>query len=99
MARFDVYRGQTFDGLVLDCQADLLAALPTRLMVPLIPAERFDRLYARLNPVFQIDGVDYSMATQMAAAVPVRSLGECLTSLAVDQSRIMDAIDMLLTGY
>jgi toxin CcdB len=99
MARFDVYRGQAFDGLVLDCQADLLAELPTRIMVPLIPAGRFERLYVRLNPVFQIDCVEFSMATQMAAAVPVRSLGECLTSLAFDRARIMDALDMLLTGY
>lgn len=99
MARFDVYRGLAFDDLVLDCQAELLDDLPTRLMVPLIPVERFKRLYARLNPVFTIEAISYPMATQMAAAVPVNSLGPRLTSLASEHPRIMDALDMLLTGY
>jgi toxin CcdB len=99
MARFDVYRARDSDDLVLDCQADILADLPTRFMVPLIPVDRFGMIYSRLNPVFRVEGADYMMATQMTAAVPVKSLAGCLVSLADEHSHIRDALDMLLTGY
>ena len=99
MARFDVYRTREFDDLVLDCQADTLNDLPTRFVVPLIPAALIARAYARLNPVFRIAEAEYMMGTQMAAAVPVANLGVCVTTLAPEQSAVMNALDMLLTGY
>ena len=38
MARFDVYANPGKAGYVLDVQADLLSALNTRIVVPLMPA-------------------------------------------------------------
>ena len=99
MARFGVYRMHDGDVLVLDCQADLLDNLPTRFVVPLIPASLFRDLYPRLNPVFDIDGIAYFMATQMAATVPCNRIGDRQVTLADKQDAIMNALDMLLTGY
>lgn len=99
MARFDVYRMRDSADVVLDCQADLLTNLPTRFVVPLVPAERFRALYPRLNPVFKIDEDAYAMATQMAATVPRSRMADPIATLAGEQDAIMNALDMLLTGY
>lgn len=99
MARFDVYRMREFGDLVLDCQANTLSSLPTRFVVPLVPEALIARTYPRLNPIFPVDGDDYIMATQMAAAVPFANLGSRLMTFEHEQSAIMNALDMLLTGY
>ena len=53
MARFCVYSGP--DGsLLLDCQADVLDHLNTRLVVPLISPDSAPIAAVRLNPAFQI---------------------------------------------
>lgn len=98
MARYDLYR--TRDGeLVIDCQADTLLDLPTRFVVPLVPADLIAVHYPRLNPVFEVDDERYMMATQMAAAVPVTLLGPRTGDLTAQQFLVSDAIDMLLSGY
>ncbi|WP_010186081.1 CcdB family protein [Sphingomonas sp. PAMC 26605] len=99
MARFDVYRTRDFDEVVLDCQADVLDDLPTRFVVPLVPAARIGRIYERLNPVLSVSDGDYVMATQYAATVPVKHLGKRIGALSTEQAAIMNALDMLLTGY
>jgi len=96
MARFDVH--QASGAYLLDCQTDLLAHLSTRFVVPLVPAGSAPETN-RLNPVFNIDGVRLVMATQLALAVPTRELGPRVGSLADEHSSIMNAFDMLLTGY
>ena len=96
MARFDVYRGGgTF---LLDCQADVLNHLDTRFVVPLLPAGETPQA-ARLNPIFDLNGEAVVMATQLASAVPARELREQVASLVGEHDRIMNAFDMLLTGY
>jgi toxin CcdB len=99
MARFDVYRQADGEGYLLDCQADILDMLNTRFVVPLLPPEEAPLAGARLNPSFRIEGHQVVMYTQFAASVPVADLGECVHSLAEEHSSIMNAVDMLLTGY
>lgn len=99
MARFDVYRTRDFDEVLLDCQADVLDDLPTRFVVPLVPASRISRIYERLNPVLSFADGAYVMATQYAATVPVKNLGKRIAALSAEQTVIMNALDMLLTGY
>lgn len=99
MARFDVYARSNGPGYLLDCQADLLSDLNTRLVVPLLPENDAPRPAARLNPVFHIEGARYVMVTQFAAAVPVRALGSRVGSLVAEDMKITNAIDMLLSGY
>ena len=99
MARFDVYRASKGETLLLDCQADVLSQLDSRFVVPLLPVGFLANPLARLNPVFSIDGRRVVMVTQSAATVPVRVLGTTIVSLAREQGVIMNAIDMLLTGY
>lgn len=101
MARFDVYRlsGRGDARFVLDVQADLLEALGTRIVVPLLPEKNAPKPAKGLNPVFILDGQPLVMMTQFMAAVPDRDLKVHVSSLAVHQDAITQAIDLLLTGF
>lgn len=99
MGRFGVYRHRQSSGFLLDCQADILSGLPSRFVVPLLPLDEAPPVGLRLNPVFSIDGVQVSMVTQFAGAVPNASLGHFVVFLEEEQSAIMNALDMLMTGY
>jgi len=99
MARFDVYPKPNGPGYLLDCQADILATLNTRFVVPLLPPDEAPVAGRRLNPGFEIEGALVIMYTQFAAAVPSSDLAPPVASLAEEHVTIMNALDMLLTGY
>jgi toxin CcdB len=84
---------------MLDCQADALNDLRTREVVPLLPVKSTPRFLPRLNPVFEIEGTAYVMATHLIASVPVRELGTPVMSLADQDSTILGANVMLVSGY
>ncbi|HLL29629.1 MAG TPA: CcdB family protein [Allosphingosinicella sp.] len=96
MARHDVYRGA--GAYLLDCQSDYLRGLDTRFVVPLLPEGEVPQVH-RLNPVFSVEGERVVMATQLGSSVPARQLRDPVTSLAHEHTAIINAFDMLLTGY
>lgn len=98
VARFDVHARTDGDGLLLDCQADLLSHLNTRLVAPLLPVDRAPKPAAWLNPVFEIEGVRFVMVAQYAAAVEVRELGAKVASLGTHGREILNALDVLISG-
>jgi len=99
MAKFDVYRQAGGGPYLLDCQADLLSDLNTRFVVPLLAAGDAPKPAARLNPVFRIADDALIMATQFAAAIPKRELGDRIISLIHEQDAIGNALDMLISGF
>jgi len=98
MARFDVHELKGRKDLVIDCQADLLDRLTTRFVVPLALESEAPRPAARLNPTFKIGNRQYVMMTQFAAAIHLRELGPVTASLRGEGTRIVDALDLLITG-
>lgn len=98
MPQFDVHARPAGQGLLLDCQADLLSHLNTRMVVPLIPIDGAPKPAGRLNPAFDIDGQHYIMVTQYAAAVELREFGHRIASLGDKRDEIIAALDVLLTG-
>ncbi|HWK35727.1 CcdB family protein, partial [Sphingomonas sp.] len=68
----------------------------TRFVVPLLDVSDTVLSVERLNPSFEIAGVRLVMATQLAAAVPVRELGVKVTTVADQDYRIIDALDVLI---
>ena len=96
LAQFDVHR--LANGLVVDCQSDLLGHIDSRFVVPLASREYAAIAARRLNPRFTIAGEDYIMVTQQAASVPRSALGPAIASLADHRFEIIDAIDVLLSG-
>jgi len=98
MARFDVYIRTAGSGFLLDCQADLLSHFNTRFVVPLLPSAMAPKPAGRLNPVFTVEGEEYVMVTQFAAAVEMREFDGKVMSLAEHDHVIVSALDMLITG-
>lgn len=99
MAQFDVYENPGDPGYLLDCQSNLLSDLTTRLVVPLLPRDYAPPPSHRLNPTFTIGGEEMVLMTHFAAAVPRRTLSKVVASLAGEYTVVMNALDVLLTGY
>jgi toxin CcdB len=96
MAQFDVHN--LAGTLVIDCQADLLAQLESRLVVPLVPRSNAPPIAQRLNPVFEIGGQEFVMLSQAASAVRRHELGEVVMSLSQQSFEITGALDVLISG-
>ncbi len=99
MARFDFYESPAGSGYVLDVQADLMSALNTRVVVPLMPIGEAPCPAGRLNPVFEISGERFAMTTQFLASIPASELKRRHGSLAHERDVIVDALDMLFSGF
>lgn len=98
MSQFDVHELLPRGGLVVDCQADLLAHLTTRFVVPLIRADEAPDTDKRLRPRFVIDGISLIMATPMASSVQKQRLGPIVAALTTESLAITGAIDVLISG-
>lgn len=98
MARFSVYDNPEGQGFLLDVQTNLLNHLNTRMVVPLLPAGSAPTPAQTLNPMFEIHGSLYVMATQYMAAVPSKILKEPVQSAADRAFEITSALDCLFQG-
>ena len=83
---------------LLELQADMLSALDTCLVAPLVPAADFGPAAARLNPGFRIGNRNLVMDTALMAGVPRKLLGERAVSLADRSVEILGAVDFLVSG-
>jgi toxin CcdB len=98
MARFDVYAMKRGGALVVDCQADLLSGLKTRVVAPLVALEKAPPPARHLNPVFELHGERFVLMAQLLSAVEVRELGDCVGSLGEQGEVVLKALDFLVTG-
>jgi toxin CcdB len=101
MPQFDLFknpRGGLFP-LLLDIQTDLLAALATRVVVPVATVKRYGaKPISRLNPVIPIRGVDHILVFQELAAIPLSALGLSIDSLVSRRAELIAAVDLIFTG-
>jgi len=94
MAQFDVHR-LAGGGLVIDCQADDLATIGTRFVIPLAKPGESAPTTPRLHPQFDVSGETWVLMTEFAAAIRTSQLGDKIASLAEERFRILGAIDVL----
>lgn len=100
MARFDVYQLRGSKTLVLDIQADLLSALDSRVIIPLVKADLVHReAMPRLKPTIAVVDANYRLVTTDVAAVPVTLLADWVANLEDQRGVIIDAMDFLLQGF
>jgi toxin CcdB len=104
MAQFDVFENPNEETnhavpFLLDVQADLLNALSTRVVVPLIAASAMGKAIKHLNPQFTIRDTVVFMSTAELAGISVRSMGEKVSSLKDRRHEIIAALDFLFTGF
>lgn len=103
MAQFDVYYNSNTDTnqiipYLLDVQTDLLEAIATRVVVPLVLSSQFGKPATYLNPKFEIEYITVVMSTAELAGVSKQVLGERVTSLKHRRDDIIAALDLLFTG-
>lgn len=103
MAQFDVHRNPAPSKgrvpFLLDVQADLLRALATRVVVPLVkPAEVGNRVIRQLHLEVEVEGHKLVALTSELAAIPVKALGPRVSSLVALRTEIVRALDVLITG-
>ncbi|MDD4884115.1 CcdB family protein [Sulfuricurvum sp.] len=101
MAQFDVYRNpnpesNTVIPYLLDIQTDLLSVLTTCVVVPLT---RQENSIKHLNPLFKINGENIIMLTQEITGIERAALGEKISSLKEYRSKIIPALDFLVSGF
>ena len=99
MARFQLFDNPDGEGYLLDVQSDLLDVVRTRVVVPLVSAERVPRAVPRLHPVFRVQGDELVMATHLIATVPIEILDRPQGDLATHRDTITAALDMLFSGF
>lgn len=99
MARYEVFSIAGDGSLVLDVQTDLIEALSTRTVIPLLPTGSAPMQIDRLNPKLVFDGEEYVLMTDLVSSVPRRALGEPLGNLSSEHDRITAALDMLFYGF
>ncbi len=103
MAQFDVYENPDSAGseeipYLLDVQSDLLDALATRVVVPLVAKPAAGQPAARLNPQFRIRNMAVVMSTPELAGIPKTRLSKKITNLAAKRDEIIAALDIVFTG-
>ena len=98
MGQFDVHRRPGTQDLLVDCQSDLLADLPTRFVVPLLRTAPKVSLSPHLNPVISFEGADHVLAPQLALSTTTDRLGQSVGSVKADAYAIGRAIDVLVGG-
>lgn len=97
MAQFDVYMiGK--ESFVVDCQADSLSHLSTRVVAPLMRCSDVPTPSTCLHPVLDFKGEEFLIATHLLTAMPCRDLGRAVASLGHEEYMIKNALDMLLSG-
>ena len=104
MAQYDVYENpnpETRSAVpyLLDVQADLLAPLATRVVVPLRTVAAMGGAAHHLNPGFTVGGTPVVMSTAELAGVPQKALGAKVSSLKDKRDDILAALDFLFTGF
>jgi toxin CcdB len=102
MGRFDVYRNASAGSrypFLLDVQADLLADLGTRIVIPLMIDRKAGLPIRRLQPVVAIDGEHYVLRTELVGSVHRSQLGSLVTSLTGQRDIVVSALDFLFDGF
>lgn len=104
MAQFDIYSNlnpATSEALpyLLDVQSNLIDIVSTRVVAPLANVASIGAAADRLNPPFEVRGIQVVMVTEQIAGVPKTILGAVIGNLANERAAILAALDLLFTGF
>lgn len=95
--KFEVFR-TTSGMLVVVVQSDLLDAMRTRVVVPLVPAGAAGRPMRGLNPEISFGEEVVVLMPQLAATLTIAELGRPVGSIAHLRDTVTRALDTLLSG-
>jgi len=104
MAQFDVYlnpnpASKKYAPYLLDIQNDLFEELTTRVVIPLLSEKSLRKPLSKLNPDFTIEGKKFYLSTAEIAGIPKTAIGNYVCSIALHRTRIINAMDFLISGF
>lgn len=100
MARFDVYRYSDAVPFVVDVQADLLAELKTRTVIPLLPQNQArQEQMPKLKPAIKVKGKNYVLMTTDIGTLRSSELKEPIENIEEQRQTIVEALDFLFQGF
>ena len=79
-------------------QSDLVSGLTSTVVAPLVPHDQMKGAH-RLNPILQVEGRDYWLATHELFAVDQRILRNRVATLADHRDAIVAALDFVFIGF
>ena len=85
-------------GLALVVQSDLLSALGTRLVVPVLPSSEVGGFPERLAPVVASGDEVLHAVVPGLSALPAAAVGRAVFDASGSADEVVRAIDMLLSG-
>lgn len=105
MAQFDVYRNKGAQRavvpFVVSVQSAQFDSYRRRVVVPLVRRTALPATVpvagSRMNPVFEVDGIEVVLHPLDAVSVALDQLGQAIGSLAAQGQQITDALGELLT--
>ena len=83
---------------LLDVQSDLIETAGSRVVVPLVTAERAGGVIERLMPSLLVGDKRMVMDTAQIMGLPLHMIGKQVADLSSDRPVILAAIDMLTHG-
>lgn len=104
MAQFDYYknpdgRSRAWAPYIVDLQHDMMNALSTRMMAPVLSREAVGTAVMQgVTPAVEIGGTIYFVSIPEMAAVPVAALGEHQGSITANRRELLGAVDLLFTA-
>jgi toxin CcdB len=87
--------------LLLDVTNDIIGQLNRRVVIPLLPIEKYPEgsRPERMIPLVRLtDGKEYAVMTHELASIPVRALGSEFCNVVQHRVQIKAAIDFLFDG-
>ncbi|HLO68921.1 MAG TPA: CcdB family protein [Holophaga sp.] len=85
---------------LMDIQSDLLSVLATRLVVPLYRREAAGPMtMSRLTPTLRFQDLDLVAMVPEMAGIPSRVLGNPIGEAPALRAEILQALDLLSTGF
>ena len=87
--------------LLLDVTSDIIGQLNRRVVIPLLPVEKYPagKRPGRLVPLIRLtDDKEYVVMTHEMASIPARSLGVVFCDVSLYRTEIKAAIDFLFDG-
>lgn len=85
---------------LLDVQSDVLSVLATRVVVPLYrPESLHSKAMTRLTPIVKVKDRPLIAMVPEIAGVHQRDLGPTVGEASSQRNELLQAIDLLLTGF
>lgn len=87
--------------LLLNVTSDIIGQLNRRIVIPLLPVEKYPSSARpeRLVPLIRLtDDKEYAVMTHEMASIPARALGAVFCDASLYRTEIKAAIDFLLDG-